>query len=279
MEEYDELSAGPVDGTINLSHNTWKILPPELNNFSLTLLHVEMSNNQLSCIPEAIGDLIMLKSLDVSLNRVRVIDRAIGKCIRLRQLNVEKNRLACLPDELGQCVLLEEILARENNLSTLPQSLENLPTLNKIDVRNNELLTIPLKLCRVPTLNELLCAENPTLETAPQNMRGNSKLLIWCLEMQQKFKDVIDPKTHQHEELQRKSTALQRNIRLAKERIQQLESEIEKLEFERPDDYIYLKGRVTDVVLYVFDKIIQLWDTIKNVFVAWWNRRQTYPLY
>ena len=106
MEEYDDLSVGPKDGVLDLSHNTWKILPPELNDFSRSLLHLNLSNNLLTKIPEAIGNLILLKSLNVSLNRLSKIDGAIGKCLRLRKLNVEKNHLECLPDEIGQCVLL-----------------------------------------------------------------------------------------------------------------------------------------------------------------------------
>eukprot|EP00579_Thalassiosira_antarctica_P024170 CAMPEP_0201977570 /NCGR_PEP_ID=MMETSP0904-20121228/61112_1 /ASSEMBLY_ACC=CAM_ASM_000553 /TAXON_ID=420261 /ORGANISM="Thalassiosira antarctica, Strain CCMP982" /LENGTH=107 /DNA_ID=CAMNT_0048528995 /DNA_START=67 /DNA_END=390 /DNA_ORIENTATION=- len=80
MEEYDDLATGPTkDGSINLSHNTWKTLPPELSNFSTTLLHLEMSNNQLTSIPESIGALILLQTLDVSLNQIETIDGAIGK--------------------------------------------------------------------------------------------------------------------------------------------------------------------------------------------------------
>lgn len=107
MEEYDDLSAGPNDeGILNLSHNTWKVLPPELNDFTHTILHLQMKNCQLTLIPEQIGNLILLKSLDVSLNNIEKIDGAIGKCLRLRKLNVEKNRIECFPDEIGQCILL-----------------------------------------------------------------------------------------------------------------------------------------------------------------------------
>lgn len=109
MEEYDDLSRGPVDGSLNLSYNTWKILPPEINDFSRTLLHLDMKSNHLSSIPAAIGNLILLKTLDVSMNRIEMIDGAIGKCLRLRRINVEKNRLVCLPQELGQCILMVRV--------------------------------------------------------------------------------------------------------------------------------------------------------------------------
>ncbi len=175
MEEYDDLTEGPVEGVLNLSHNTWKTLPPELGDFSKTLLHLEMSNNNLSSIPSSIGNLILLKSLDVSRNQIEIIDGAIGKCIRLRKMNVAANRLECFPEEIGNCMMLvsgtntvklllnrptymrlgidlpsqEEIVAYENRLSTIPNKLENLIALSILDVRNNSLTSIPTKLCRV----------------------------------------------------------------------------------------------------------------------------------
>ena len=155
MEEYDDLATGPVGGSLNLSHNSWKKLPPELNDFSSTITHLELSNNQLSAIPEAIGNLILLQQLDVSLNQIESIDSAIGKCIRLRKLNVEKNRIEFFPDELADCIVLEEVLARDNKLNALPQGLEDLTVIAKIDVRNNNLLSIPFKLCRV--VSYLVC--------------------------------------------------------------------------------------------------------------------------
>mmetsp|Transcript_19521 Transcript_19521/g.33545 ORF Transcript_19521/g.33545 Transcript_19521/m.33545 type:complete len:121 (+) Transcript_19521:611-973(+) len=107
MQEYDELSRGPSeDGFVNLSHNTWKTLPPELSDFTTTLLHLEMSNNQLTSLPESVGDLVLLQTLDVSFNWIETIDGAIGKCIRLRRLNVAKNRIDALPEEICDCILL-----------------------------------------------------------------------------------------------------------------------------------------------------------------------------
>jgi len=279
MEEYDDLSVGPKDGILNLSHNTWKILPPELNDFSRSLLHLNLSNNLLTKIPESIGNLILLKSLDVSLNQVTKIDGAIGKCLRLRKLNVEKNRLECLPDELSHCILLEELLAKDNKLTALPECFENLIAIEKIDVRSNELNSLPLKLCRMPTLSELLCDDNPNLVSAPNNMRGNSNLLMWCLEMQQKYEDVIHPKTNTRDELHLKSTKLQNDIIAAQTQIQQLESEIAQLQEERPDDYIYWKGRVMTVIEFVLKKIKQLWQRAKRAYIAWREKRKTHPLY
>lgn len=106
MEEYDDLAAGPNNGSLNLSHNTWKTLPPELSDFSSRLLHLHMSNNQPTSFPESIGALILLRTLDVSFNRIENVDSAIGKCIRLRSFNFANNCVENLPADIGNCILM-----------------------------------------------------------------------------------------------------------------------------------------------------------------------------
>ena len=91
MEVYDDLAAGPkIDGSVNLSHDTWRTLS-DLSEYSSRLLHLNMSNNQLVSIPESIGYLNLLQTLDVSFNHIEDIDGAMGKCIRLRRLNLSRN--------------------------------------------------------------------------------------------------------------------------------------------------------------------------------------------
>jgi len=98
MEEYDELSSGPSsDGTLDLSHNTFRTLPSELRDFTTTLLHLDLKNNQLTNI-DSIGNLILLRSLDVSFNQLSTIPESIGKCIRL-----ESPSLCCFVVCYGVC--------------------------------------------------------------------------------------------------------------------------------------------------------------------------------
>ena len=130
-----------------------------------------------------------------------------------------------------------------------------------------------------PTLDEFLCEGNPNLRSAPVNMRGNSKLLIWSLEMQQKYLDVVEPKTNQRDELQQRSNQLQSDILSAQGRIQRLQNDIARLEVERPDGYIYWKRHIMTVLTFVANKLLLLWSFVKNTFLAWRDRRQTYPLY
>mmetsp|Transcript_18223 Transcript_18223/g.38234 ORF Transcript_18223/g.38234 Transcript_18223/m.38234 type:complete len:184 (-) Transcript_18223:1648-2199(-) len=175
--------------------------------------------------------------------------------------------------------LKEQIIASDNRLSSLPQKLIRLIVISHIDVRNNRLGTIPTELSRMPTLAELLCDGNPQLASAPENMRGDSKLLLVCLEMQQKFKDVMVPKDAQRAELQAQSNKYIHELSQARSRIEQLEREIAFLEWERPSRYIYWKRRMVAFICYLLEKTVQWFDWAWQAFQRWRNRRKTAPLY
>ena len=87
-----------------------------------------------------------------------------------------------------------------------------------------------------PTLTQLLCDGNPQLGSSPENMRGDPKLLLHCLEMQQKFKDVLTPKEAQRRQLQARSEQLYQELLEARSQIEQLEKDVASLKWERPDE-------------------------------------------
>ena len=278
MEEYDDLSAGPTeDGTLDLSHNTWTVIPPELSQFSTTLLHLDMKNNRLTQIPECISSLILLQTLDVSLNQIEYIDKGIGQCIRLRSLNVSRNKIESLPPQLP--IMLEQIIADHNRLTTLPETLTDLIAISIIDVRDNQLKSIPLGLCRVPTLRRVLCEGNNDLTVAPENMRDDTDLLFHCLEMQLKFKEVIVAKSNQREELQAKADEFREKQYNATNSISELDNDIAALEWERPGEYIRRKERVIELAGFASDKIVIYWRLTKDALLKWWHDHKTHPEY
>lgn len=279
MEEYDDLEAGPSnDGSLDLSHNTWGTFPPELVNFSKTLLSLSLKNNKITSIPQCISNLTLLQTLDISLNQIDYIDQGIGKCIRLRSLNVSSNRLKTLPTSLGDCVMLEKIIANKNELQSLPESIVDLIAISLIDVRDNKLKSIPLGLCRVPTLKQFLCEGNVEL-TIPSKMTDDRDLLFHCLEVQLKYKEIITAKKNQRDELQVNAVKLHDELKNAANYISESEKDISSLEWERPDIYIRRKERLVELVGYVSNKTVNYWQMAKDVVLKSWNDRRTHPSY
>jgi len=259
MEEYDDLSAGPTnDGSLNLNHNTWKSLPAELINFSTKLIHLQMSNNQLTSVPESIGALTLLRTLDVSLNRIETIDAAIGKCIRLRRFDFSKNQVEYLPAEIGSCVLMEEFIACDNQLINFPKEMLQMFVISVIDVRNNKLKALPTGLCRLPTITKLLCDGNPCLTSVPEKMRGDTDLVLHCLDMILKFNDVISPMEAEHCELQARSNELCHDLTQARAFVKDLEKEVSSLKWERPDKYLQFKSDFLSFSRRVWERLVTM---------------------
>lgn len=97
--------------------------------------------------------------------------------------------------------------------------------------------------------------------------------------MQQKFKDVVVPKETQRRELQSQNAKLHNELSQAKEQIRKLEKDVAYLEWERPDRYIYWKGRIVALGRQIFAKLRQCWEALKEMILNWRERRKTHPLY
>ena len=124
-----------------------------------------------------------------------------------------------------------------------------------------------------PTLTQLLCDGNPQLTSAPENMRGDSKLLLVCLEMETAFKDVLTPKETRLKELQDQSQQLHNELLQKRRRIEQLGQKITSLDWERPNRYIHWKQRFLAFIWSARGKVVHLLKMGKGVF-----SKRTHPV-
>ncbi|ORZ00354.1 hypothetical protein BCR43DRAFT_485087 [Syncephalastrum racemosum] len=96
----DEIADMPALEELDLTHNQLRELP--INMHIDTLVHLNVSDNQLGCLP-----------------------KSIANCRRLRTLNVSKNHLATLPADLVQLTQLEVFDVSENLLCIMPADILN----------------------------------------------------------------------------------------------------------------------------------------------------------
>lgn len=89
----------------------------------------------------------------------------------------------------------------------------------------------------------------------------------------------MDPKRRQQQELQNKLDQLNASLQDARTQIDRLQGEIASLEWERPDQYIYWKGKFLKLMEYLWKKLLELWDWVKVKFWRWWTGRQTHLTY
>ena len=99
-----------------------------LDAFDLTelfqLTHLNVSNRQLTALPESLGALHQLQKLDYEHNQLRTLPESLGQLRSLKWLNWAGNQLQTLPESLaGLSRLAIPVDARNNPLTHIPQVL------------------------------------------------------------------------------------------------------------------------------------------------------------
>lgn len=120
-------------------------------------------SNQLSTLPEAIGQLTQLRSLDLAGNQLSTLPGAIGQLSMLQRLDLSGNQLRTLPEAIGQLSQLQELYLRGNRLSTLPEAIGQLSQLQRLFLRSTQLGTLPEALQNLEKLEWLFLHGNPDL--------------------------------------------------------------------------------------------------------------------
>ncbi|XP_058380086.1 E3 ubiquitin-protein ligase LRSAM1 isoform X10 [Diceros bicornis minor] len=114
---------------VHTNHLT-SLLPKSCSLLSLATIKVlDLHDNQLTALPDDIGQLTSLQVLNVEKNQLTYLPRSIGNLIQLQTLNVKDNKLKELPDTLGELRSLRTLDITENEIQRLPQVLAHVRTL------------------------------------------------------------------------------------------------------------------------------------------------------
>ena len=106
---------------------------------------LDLSDNQLTRLPEAIAQLSNLRELDLGNNQLTRLPEAIAQLSNLRVLDLSYNQLTTLPEAIAQLSHLSWLYLSNNQLTTLPEAIKQLSQLEKLDLRGNQ-LNIPAEI-------------------------------------------------------------------------------------------------------------------------------------
>ena len=95
--------------------------------------------NNLTTLPEWLGDLTQLQNLNLSFNNLTSFPPCIKTLLHLKSLGIFDNDLRELPDWLGDLNQLEDLDLRKTLLVDLPFSMSKLEDLKRIDLSLNVL--------------------------------------------------------------------------------------------------------------------------------------------
>jgi hypothetical protein len=104
---------------------------------------VNLQNDSLRIIPDAIGRLPQLHRLLLNFNKIEEISEEIGKCTALVMIELVGNRLKRLPESIGNLRNLEILELRANQLEYLPESIGKLQKLGTLTLQRNQIKELP----------------------------------------------------------------------------------------------------------------------------------------
>ncbi|XP_078384326.1 uncharacterized protein LOC144666799 [Oculina patagonica] len=148
---------------LDLKHNKLTKLPTSINKV------LWLNNNQLSELPETIGQLVNLTVLDVENNQLSELPETIGQLINLTELWLNNNQLSELPETIGQLINLTALWLDNNQLSELPETIGQLINLTELRLDNNQLSELPETIGQLINLTELRL-ENNQLSELPETI-------------------------------------------------------------------------------------------------------------
>jgi internalin A len=149
-----EKAARNKETTLDLRNNQLTTLPEaiaQLSNLSL----LDLSDNQLTRLPEAIAQLSNLSGLDLSDNQLTTLPEAIAQLSNLTVLSLSDNQLTRLPEAIAQLSNLTVLYLSNNQLTTLPEAIAQLSNLRGLYLRNNQLTTLPETIKQLSQLEKL----------------------------------------------------------------------------------------------------------------------------
>lgn len=188
MQTLAQLKAGQLQGITRLQLvESLTEFPREIFDLADTLEILDLSNNQLSSLPEDLHRLTHLKILFASNNRFESLPEVLGQCPKLemigfkanqirtvpaaslpvqtRWLILTDNQITTLPERMGQLQRLQKLALAGNRLTSLPASMAQCHNLELVRLSANQLQALPNWVLKLPKLTWLAFAGNPFSHT------------------------------------------------------------------------------------------------------------------
>ncbi|WP_298487875.1 leucine-rich repeat-containing protein kinase family protein [uncultured Maribacter sp.] len=180
----EELKSGKLIGAKRLKLACGlEEFPEEIIHLKETLEVLDLSDNNLSKLPDNISQLKKLRILFFANNNFIEFPVILAKCpslsmigfksnqiktvsenafpLTLKWLILTNNKIEKLPKSIGDCILLQKCALAGNLLKDLPTQMENCVNLELLRVSANKLTAIPTWLFNLPKLSWIAFGGNP----------------------------------------------------------------------------------------------------------------------
>jgi len=144
---------------LDLSNLQLSRLPDSIGQLG-HLRRLNLSNNQLSTLPNSIEQLTQLQGLDLRVNRLSTLPESTIQLAQLQELDLSNNQLNALPERIGRLARLQNLNLTENQLSSLTDCVEQLTQLQGLYLGGNRLSVLPEAIGKLTHLEEMYLNAN-----------------------------------------------------------------------------------------------------------------------
>lgn len=160
MQTLEALKAGKLIGKKRLKLAcSLSVFPREIFELAETLEVLDMTDNNLSSLPDDFGTLVNLKILFLSNNQFTEVPKVLANCPKLSMIGIRNNQIAIF-EENALPLSTRWLILTDNHLKVLPQSIGDLKYLQKCMLSGNQLTSLPKSLSQCHNLELLRLSAN-----------------------------------------------------------------------------------------------------------------------
>jgi hypothetical protein len=193
--------------------------PQEIFSLADTLEVLDLSNNQLSALPEEFSVLKNLKRLFFTNNEFEKIPAILASCPKLEMISFKANKLqtvaehvfplqtrwliltdnkiSSLPDSMGDLFRLQKFAFAGNQLQKLPNTMKKCKSLELMRLSANQLTSLPDWLFQLPKLAWLAFSGNNIANKAQQETNNMLQVSLSDFQLKQKLGEGASGVIHQ----------------------------------------------------------------------------------
>jgi hypothetical protein len=152
---------------LDLTDNNLSTLPDDFNRFK-KLKRLFLSNNQFNHVPKVLAKLPNLSMIGMRNNKIKIFEEN-SLPLTTRWLILTDNELEFLPEFIGDLKLLQKFMLSGNKLAFLPNSINKCTNLELLRIAANNLTSFPTALLFLPKLSWLAYGGNPFCKKHPDS--------------------------------------------------------------------------------------------------------------
>lgn len=156
---------------LDLTDNNLSSLPEDFHRFT-KLKRLFLSNNKFTHIPKVLAKLPVLSMIGIRNNQIKLFEEN-SLPLSTRWLILTDNNIEILPNSIGDLKLLQKCMISGNQISVLPDTFSKCTNLELLRISANKLNTFPTSLLSLPKLSWLAYSGNPFCKKHPDS---NNKL-------------------------------------------------------------------------------------------------------